>query len=198
MAIEIYIISLSSELVLVKTGEKSLNFLLEYLSDPMKSNEIISHILFKDLVLIGIAEEDSVMTRIESLLIRIINLLDSYFKPLTENAIKSDFSTVYNLIMDSSLTSVNSNILFQLYPPQSILDGVKEVIMPGSNLYTVPALIIGEPDWRNPTVKYSKNQIWFDFIEKIKISSSGKTDFGEIVGELKVNCNLSGILNFKF
>lgn len=190
---QVYIISLSSELLLIKTGDKSLNFLLEYLSNPSKivaQKEVMGHVLFNDLVFIGATITDSVITRIESSLSRIIQLLNDYFKPLTENAIKSDFSTVYNLIVDSSLISANSNLLFQLYPPSTILNKVTQVI------YSSPTpnntLVLGEHDWRNSTVRYSVDQIWFDFVEKIRISSNDKETVGDISGQLKVSSNLSG------
>lgn len=186
---QIYIISLSSELLLIKTGDKSLQFLLEYLStSTVHTDEIIGHVVFGDLVFVGILDRDSVVTRIESTLSRLVFLLNDYYKPLTEYSIKSDFSTVYNLIMDSYVTTINSNLLFQLYPPSSTAALLKVF----SSSTAMPVVVLGGNDWRNSTVKYSVEQIWFDFEEKIKVSSYGSSLTGAVSGILKVVCNLSG------
>jgi hypothetical protein len=192
---QVYIISLSSELLLIKTGDKSLNFLLEYLSNPRvhhHPDQIVGHVLFRDLVFIGISCRDSVITRIESVLCRLISLLNDYFKPLTEMAIKSDFSTVYHMIMDSNVTTLNSNLLFQLHPPSStmaLLQKTKDVLFSST---VEPGVIISDNDWRNSTVKYSVDQIWFEFEETVRVSSYASESTGHVSGIMKVISNLSG------
>lgn len=192
---QLYVISLSSELLLIRTGDMSLNFLLDYLTNPSNVTHVMGHILYRDLVFIGVSQEgDTVITRIESLLCRIIEILNQYFKPLTESAIKSDFDTVYNIIFDSNVVSVNSNLLFQLYPPPSIPTIVKEVkqVISGSVPLSTNSLILGEYEWRNSNVKYSSNQAWFDFTENIKLTSHDAETVGHISGELRVLSNISG------
>jgi hypothetical protein len=192
---QVYIISLSSELLLIKTGDKSLNFLLEYLSNPRAhrhADQIMGHVVFRDLVFVGISCRDSVITRIESMLRRLISLLNDYYKPLTEIAIKSDFSTVYHLITDSDVTTLNSNLLFQLYPPSStmaLLQKTREVLFSST---VEPVVIVNDNDWRNSTVKYSVDQIWFDFEETVRVSSYASESTGHVAGILRVNSNLSG------
>lgn len=49
--------------------------------------------------------------------------------------------------------------------------------------------------WRQPGIKYKKNEVLLDAIEKLNmlIGSDGSVIKSEIIGSVKVKCNLSGM-----
>lgn len=53
--------------------------------------------------------------------------------------------------------------------------------------------------WRNEGIKYKKNEVFLDVIEKLNmlVSANGNVIKSEIIGQLKVKCLLSGMPELK-
>lgn len=53
--------------------------------------------------------------------------------------------------------------------------------------------------WRPPNIKYKKNEVFLDVIEKLNmvISQNGSVIKSEIIGQLKANCMLTGMPELK-
>lgn len=157
--------------------------------------------LFRDdlFVLAVVSNEVSPLFVIE-FLHRILNVFRDYFGGFQENAIKDNFSTVYQLLEE---------MLDNGYPLTTEPNALKAMIAPPTTAGRIAAMVSGKsgvsdilPDgtissipWRKTGVKYTQNEIYFDIVEEINatIDSRGQIVSFEVSGSIQCNCRLSGV-----
>lgn len=89
------------------------------------------------------------------------------------------------------------NTLTELIPPPTLFSKLQnKVIGPGQSTQTVlPENVLSSVYWRRTNARYTKNEVYFDIIEKIQcvIERGGAIANAEIVGEVLCKSQLSGM-----
>ncbi|CAI5703498.1 hypothetical protein KXD40_001229 [Peronospora effusa] len=157
--------------------------------------------VFRDdlFVLAVVTNEISPLFVIE-LLHRILAVFRDYFGNFDENAMKDNFSTVYQLLEE---------MLDNGYPLTTEPNALKAMVAPPSTANRIAAMVSGKsrvsntlPDgaisnipWRKSGVRYTQNEIYFDIVEEIDaiIDVSGRMISCEVNGAIQSNSRLSGV-----
>eukprot|EP01121_Diplochlamys_sp_Union-15-3_P015279 TRINITY_DN5019_c0_g1_i2.p1 TRINITY_DN5019_c0_g1~~TRINITY_DN5019_c0_g1_i2.p1 ORF type:complete len:267 (-),score=37.15 TRINITY_DN5019_c0_g1_i2:426-1226(-) len=132
---------------------------------------------------------------------RLSDTFKGYFGSISEETLKENFVTVYQLLdemMDNGLPfTTEPNILSEMIAPPNLLTQLGQMVLgPGSNVTSVlPDGSLTNVPWRRQGVKYSNNEIYFDIVEEIDtiVDGNGMMIQCEIRGEILVNCRLSGM-----
>lgn len=89
------------------------------------------------------------------------------------------------------------NTLTELISPPTLFSKIQnKVIGPGQNVHTtLPDNTMSSVYWRRVNAKYTKNEVYFDVIERIQcvIERGGLIANAEVIGEVKSKCHLSGM-----
>ena len=127
-----------------------------------------------------------------SFLSKFVEVLKTYFNRVTEETIRDNFVVIYELldeVVDYGYPQITETKVLQNYITQEShrmkLDEMKSVL---------PA-VTGAVSWRAPGIKYRKNEVFVDVIEKVNVlvSQNGALLRSEVLGTIKLNCKLSGM-----
>eukprot|EP00941_MAST-03F_sp_MAST-3F-sp1_P002342 g2342.t1 len=132
---------------------------------------------------------------------RIKDVFISYFSVLSENSIKENFSTVYQILeemLDNGFPLITEpNALMEMIAPPSALSRVKKAITGKSSMVsrTLPNGMLTQMPWRKANVKYTQNEIYFDVCEELDciIARDGQMVTCDVFGSIECNCRLSGV-----
>lgn len=133
---------------------------------------------------------------------RVHSIFEDYFGQTTENAIKDNFATAYQLLeemMDYGYPLLTEpNVLKSMITPPTVLGRFASAVStaPTSNISdTLPDGTVSNMPWRKNNVTYAQNEIFVDIIEEIDaiIDSRGGIVSSEVNGVLATNCRLSGV-----
>jgi len=124
-------------------------------------------------------------------LYNLIKVFEEYFNNLEEESIRDNFVITYELLdemMDFGYPQITEPQLLKQYITQKGHKLNKAQV-------TVPTAITGPHPWRPHGIKYRKNEVFLDAIEKVNMSigSNGAILSSEIIGQIMVKCYLSGI-----
>lgn len=134
---------------------------------------------------------------------RIADIFVDYFgNPADESAIKSNFSTVYQLLEEMvdygwPLTT-EPNALKAMIGPPSVLSKLSSVVFSGKTNVSdeLPSGTISNMPWRASGVLYTQNEIYMDIVEEIDAiidAVSGNIVYSDVSGFVQCQCNLSGV-----
>lgn len=127
-----------------------------------------------------------------SFLTKLIEVLKTYFGVVTEETIRDNFVVIYELLdemIDYGYPQITETKVLQNYITQeSHRMNMKEV-------QSLLPVVTGAVSWRTPDIKYRKNEVFVDVIEKVNVlvSQNGSLLRSEILGTIKLNCKLSGM-----
>jgi hypothetical protein len=128
-----------------------------------------------------------------SFLYKLVEILVDYFKNLEEESIRDNFVLVYELL---------DEILDFGYPQTTETKVLKEFIKTESNKQKpvqveITKTLTNIVNWRAEGIKYKKNEAFLDVVEKVDclISSNGDVLHSQILGVIKMKCNLTGMPN---
>lgn len=180
----------------MSTAERFIARLLE--EDELNVKPVIEedgityiYVKYNNLYLLAVTERNANATMIVLFLYRVIEVFREYFKELEEESIRDNFVIVYELLdemMDFGYPQSTESKILQLYITQEGHKLDKREVH-------VPKEVTGAVSWRNPNVKYRKNEVFLDVIESINllVSSNGTVLRSEIVGAVKMRSYLSGM-----
>lgn len=134
---------------------------------------------------------------------RVADTFQDYFgTPADENAMKENFSTVYQLLEEMvdygwPLTT-EPNVLKAMIRPPTMMGKLQQVVTGSQSTMVANALpngTISNMPWRKSGVHYQNNEIYIDIIEEIDaiVDSNGRVISSEIGGSVQVQCQLSGV-----
>ncbi|KDO26036.1 hypothetical protein SPRG_08689 [Saprolegnia parasitica CBS 223.65] len=134
------------------------------------------------------------------LLHRVVSVFRDYFGTFDENAIKDNFSTVYQLLEE---------MIDNGYPLTTEPNALKSMVAPPTTVNRIAAIVSGRsrvsdmlPDgaisnipWRKAGVKYTQNEIYFDIVEEIDaiVDTHGQMISCEVNGIINGHSRLSGV-----
>lgn len=133
---------------------------------------------------------------------RVVDVFRDYFNEVSEESIKENFITVYQLMdemMDNGIPmTTEPNVLKTMIMPPTILGRVATSmgVSDTSNITSdLPEGMLSSIWWRKKGVKYTNNEIYLDVVEEIdcSIDTNGLMVSCDVSGEILVNCKLSGM-----
>eukprot|EP00741_Cyanophora_paradoxa_P006502 tig00001003_g6293.t1 len=138
---------------------------------------------------------------------RVVEIFADYFGEVSEDAIKENFITVYQLLdemLDNGMPlTTEPGILKSMILPPSLANRVLATVGNQSQVRSsLPEGTLGNIPWRRHGIRYASNEIYFDLIEEVDciLDSNGNTISADVSGEIICNSRLSGMpdltLNF--
>lgn len=155
------------------------------------------HILRNNVVLLGITTQEVPPMLVIEVLSMIGNTISAYLKELTEDSLRENFSVVYQLleelIQNGYPLTTELHVLEELVPPPTLENKVRSILEGGKKKgrYLDGQMV----PWRAQDLKYSTNEILFDFWENmdITIDAEGGLVRASVRGSCEVHCRLSGM-----
>ena len=158
---------------------------------------IFVHVARGDLTLVGVLGRDAPALMVVSLLHRVGDLLELYVKQLTEDALRANFLTVYQLLDEIIANGVplhtEPNVLQQLVMQPGKMDSIVASVMGTSQVRNELDTSSSSP-WRRPGVRYAANELYLDLHERLDVlidGTNGVLQSAEVYGEAICNCMLS-------
>uniref|UniRef100_A0A6B2L4Z2 MHD domain-containing protein n=1 Tax=Arcella intermedia TaxID=1963864 RepID=A0A6B2L4Z2_9EUKA len=160
---------------------------------PVFEEDGINYIYVKhnNVFLLAVTRRNADATMVLLFLHTIIKVFEEYFSALEEESIRDNFVITYELLdemMDFGYPQTTEPQLLKQYITQKGHKLNKAQV-------TIPASLTGPHPWRPPDIKYRKNEVFLDVIEKVNllIGSNGAILNSEIIGQVMVKCYLSGV-----
>jgi len=161
---------------------------------PVIEEEGVSYIYVKynNLYLLATTERNANSAMVLLYLYKMIEVFNEYFKELEEESIRDNFVIIYELMdemMDFGYPQTTEPKILQEYITQ---EGYK---LNKDAKPSIPSSVTGAVSWRGENVKYRKNEVFLDVVEKINllVSASGTVLRSEIDGAVKMKSYLSGM-----
>ncbi|KAK8803200.1 hypothetical protein WA158_000894 [Blastocystis sp. Blastoise] len=163
---------------------------------PVITEGGITYIYVKSggLFLMAVTSRNANVTMIMLFLHKVVQVFNDYFDEFNEENIRDNFVVLYELfdeMMDFG------------YPQTTDPKVLKEYIMQESNRMEkkvfIPASVTNAISWRQEGIKYNKNEVFLDVIEKLNlmVGRDGTVLDSEIVGTIHMKCCLSGMPELK-
>eukprot|EP01012_Entosiphon_sulcatum_P031780 TRINITY_DN4048_c0_g1_i1.p1 TRINITY_DN4048_c0_g1~~TRINITY_DN4048_c0_g1_i1.p1 ORF type:complete len:441 (+),score=88.40 TRINITY_DN4048_c0_g1_i1:32-1324(+) len=183
-------------------------------SSPTEVNPIIAtsryylvHVLRSGLFFLGVLQGEAPPLMALELLDRIAALFTEYLGTLTEDNLKDNFVTCYQLLeemVDNGFpVTTEPTVLKDLVPPPTVLNKLRNVMQsatqsgsPSSSTGTTASSLEASPvPWRKSGVRYANNEIFFDIVEELDciIDNNGQLVTSELHGRIEANSRLSGM-----
>lgn len=134
------------------------------------------------------------------LLKSIVQLLEAYFSPISEDKIKEHFVLIYEIldeIIDYGIpqfTDYNNikDYIFSGKKSSSLLSLDK---LTESQAKQITSQVTGAISWRNPGIRHKSHNIWIDIIEEVNLlmANSGRIISAHVDGRVIIKCELSGM-----
>lgn len=140
-------------------------------ADVVKVNEnTLFTVCNNGLYYIALASSEKAPLGVFYMLELLLEILTGYFGNLSEQVIKDNFATVYEvleeLIDSGSPYITESTILHQLVPPPSILSSVISAVSTTAS-GPAPTGMASSCPWRVQGIQYAHNEIFFDIVEEL-------------------------------
>ncbi|KAI9334233.1 Mu homology domain-containing protein [Zopfochytrium polystomum] len=160
----------------------------------------IIYIARSDLYFVTIVVHEVEPLLIVQFLHQMVDMFEDYFGPLSEQVVKDNFSTIYELLeemLDNGQPYITEPcILKDMIPPPTILSQVMNAVALGTNFGTrTPSFVLSQVPWRTAGLKYTNNEVFFDLTETLNVilDQTGNVISGSINGQLHCTSKLSGM-----
>lgn len=131
---------------------------------------------------------------------KIVAILMAYINDISENLLRENFSTVYQILdemVDGGFPSVTElNVLKELVPVPSLANKLIAVVTDQSITQTgSQSSAASKIPWRAGNVRYVQNEIYFDLVEQLDciLTAQGNVIAASVYGEISCTCRLSGM-----
>jgi len=162
---------------------------------PIIHDEDVSFVYIRhnNLYIMAVTERNADVAMITLFLYKIVEVFIAYFQELEEESIRDNFVVVYELLdemMDFGFPQTTEAKLLQEYITVESHKLNKEL-----SQVNVPGAVTGAVSWRPEGIKYRKNEVFLDVVEKINllVASNGTLLRSEIIGAIKMRSFLSGM-----
>merc|ERR1711871_608611 len=150
------------------------------------------YVKYNNLYLLSCTKGNANATVIVLFLYRLVHVFKTYFKELEEESIRDNFVIIYELLdemMDFGYPQTTEPKILREYILQ---EGHKLEVKP-------PMAVTNAVSWRGEGIKYRKNEIFLDVIEKLNllVSGNGGVLNSEKIGAIRMKSYLSGMPELK-
>ena len=160
-----------------------------------------SHIKNDNIYLVGVTKGNVNSALVFEFLYKLVSLGKSYFGRFDEEAVKSNFVMVYELLDEILDFGYPQNTETETLKMYITTEGVKsERAMEGDNSSKITMQATGALSWRREGIKYRKNEAFVDVIEDVNllVSASGTVLRADVAGAIEMRAYLSGTPECKF
>ncbi|KAJ9110203.1 hypothetical protein QFC20_003055 [Naganishia adeliensis] len=182
-------------------------FRIQVISNPDVRSPIITlgstsffHVRVNNVYVLAVTKCNANAALIFEFLYRFVSISRSYFGKLDEEAVKSNFVLIYELL---------DEILDFGYPQNTEIDALKMYITTESiksemavreDSAKITIQATGATSWRRADVKYRKNEAFVDVIETVNLlmSKEGAVLRADVDGQIMMRAYLSGTPECKF
>ena len=152
-----------------------------------------------NIYIVAIAKDKPNVAMIFYFLHKLAQVFTDYFKNLEEESLKDNFVITYELLdemMDHGYPQLTETKVLQEFIKTDAYRMSKEEKLTD---VVVPTAASNAVSWRTEDIKYSKNEVFLDVVEKLNmiVSSNGEILSSEIIGQLRMNSRLSGMPELK-
>ena len=144
--------------------------------------------------LLGVTNRNVNAVLVMSFLHRLVSVFKDYFNEMNQESIRDNFVVIYELL---------DEMMDYGYPQTTESKILKEYIMQESHKQAatsdIPIAVTNAVSWRKEGIRYRKNEIFVDAVEKVNllVGSKGQVLHSEVVGALKMRSYLSGMPELK-
>lgn len=181
-------------------------FRIQVISNPQIRSPILtlgsttfSHIKSENIYVVGVSKGNVNSALVFEFLYKLVQLGKSYFGRFDEEAVKSNFVMVYELLDEVLDFGYPQNTETETLKMYITTEGVKsERALEDSSRITMQAT--GALSWRRDNIKYRKNEAFVDVIEDVNllVSASGTVLRADVNGAIEMRAYLSGTPECKF
>ncbi|CAK3831488.1 AP-2 complex subunit mu [Lecanosticta acicola] len=181
-------------------------FRIQVISNPQIRSPILtlgsttfSHIRSENIYIVGVSKGNVNSALVFEFLYKLVQLGKSYFGRFDEEAVKSNFVMVYELLDEILDFGYPQNTETETLKMYITTEGVKsERALEDSSKITMQAT--GALSWRRDNIKYRKNEAFVDVIEDVNllVSASGTVLRADVNGAIEMRAYLSGMPECKF
>ena len=190
----------------------------ERLLKPVFTDKDITYMWIKvnNIYMVSVAKGNPNVAMVLTFLYKIRDCFVSYFKELEDESLRDNFVITYELLdemMDHGYPQITEEKVLHEYIKTEANKMAKEKSVMGnlkkftgadrhsSNVQnlSVPTAASNAVSWRPENIRYAKNEVFLDVIEKLNllVSSNGTVLRSEILGAVKMKCNLTGMPELK-
>jgi AP-2 complex subunit mu-1 len=158
-----------------------------------------SHIKSENIYVVGVSKGNVNSALVFEFLYKLVALGKSYFGRFDEEAVKSNFVMVYELLDEILDFGYPQNTEMESLKMYITTEGVKsERALEDSSKITMQAT--GALSWRRDNIKYRKNEAFVDVIEDVNllVSATGTVLRADVNGAIEMRAYLSGTPECKF
>lgn len=151
------------------------------------------YIQHNNIFIVALTRRNSNVTSMFVFLERLVDILREYFGTLEEESIRDNFVLIYELL---------DEVMDFGYPQVSEVKVLQSYITQNANKLAItkaPQAVTHHVSWRPEGVKYKKNEVYLDVVEKLNclVAANGTVLHSEILGAVKMRCQLSGVPELK-
>ena len=158
-----------------------------------------SHIKSENIYVVGVSKGNVNSALVFEFLYKLVALGKSYFGRFDEEAVKSNFVMVYELLDEILDFGYPQNTEMESLKMYITTEGVKsERALEDSSKITMQAT--GALSWRRDNIKYRKNEAFVDVIEDVNllVSATGTVLRADVNGAIEMRAYLTGTPECKF
>ncbi|KAL1858801.1 hypothetical protein VTK73DRAFT_7798 [Phialemonium thermophilum] len=184
-------------------------FRIQVISNPQVRSPILtlgsttfSHVKHENIYLVAVTKSNANAALVFEFLYRLIQLGRGYFGKFDEEAVKSNFVLVYELldeIIDFGYPQNTETDTLKMY---ITTEGVKSerAAAEDARASKITMQATGALSWRKADVKYRKNEAFVDVIEDVNLlmSATGAVLRADVTGQIIMRAYLSGTPECKF
>eukprot|EP00029_Vermamoeba_vermiformis_P010328 TRINITY_DN5397_c0_g2_i1.p1 TRINITY_DN5397_c0_g2~~TRINITY_DN5397_c0_g2_i1.p1 ORF type:complete len:462 (-),score=163.81 TRINITY_DN5397_c0_g2_i1:92-1477(-) len=160
------------------------------------------HVKRNNLYFLAVLVHDSSPLLVIEFLNRAADVFKDYFSGLTEELLKDNFVTVYQLLDEmcdgGNVMTLEPNMLWEMIGVPSLLSGLKDQIGtrgPKQLSSVLPDGTTSTVYWRRQNAKYTANELYMDIVEEIDavLDKSGAVIKADVIGSVQVQSHLSAM-----
>ncbi|KAJ3288185.1 hypothetical protein HK104_008287 [Borealophlyctis nickersoniae] len=158
------------------------------------------HVRHENIYLVAVTKVNANAALVFEFLYKVVGLGRSYFGRFDEEAVKNNFTLIYELldeICDAGFPQNTEAETLKLYITTEGVKSEKALKDEGSR---IAIQATGAVAWRRPDIKYRKNEAFIDVIESVNLlmSAKGTVLRADVSGSIMMRAYLSGMPECKF
>ncbi|KAI8809312.1 Mu homology domain-containing protein [Cladochytrium replicatum] len=158
------------------------------------------HVRHENLYLVAVSKLNANAALVFEFVYKIISLGRSYFGKFDEEAVKNNFTLIYELLDEICDFGFPQNTEPETLKLYITTEGVKSERFLAEQGSQIAIQATGAVAWRRPDIKYRKNEAFVDVIESVNLIMSQKGTIlrADVSGQIIMRSYLSGMPECKF
>lgn len=181
-------------------------FRIQVISNPDSKSPVLTlgstsflHVKHENIYIVAVTRSNVDAGLVFEFLYKLVSLGTSYFNKFDENAIKNNFTLIYELLDEILDFGFPQNTETDTLKQYITTEGVRSDIS-GDTSSKITMQATGAVSWRRPDVKYRKNEVFVDIMEDVNLlmSATGAILKADVNGHIQLRAQLSGMPECKF